>query len=111
MCKRGGIRAVGIELDMRSGRNDQLLVQHTPRDSPGLRDAFVRQCLCIVKQRWACGKFERPKISGSGVSIYIYMRIGITNEHVTHLVMSRSLHVLAIYGFVVVVVVVVVVVG
>ena len=31
------------------------------------------------------------------------MRIRITNGHVTHLVMSRSLHVLAIYGFVVVV--------
>ena len=51
--------------------------------------------------RAACG------ISGSGVSTY--MRIRITNGHVTHLVMSRSLHVLAIYGFVVVVVMVVVV--
>ena len=39
------------------------------------------------------------------------MRIRITNEHVTHLVLSRSMHVLAIYGFVVVVVEVVVVVG
>ena len=37
------------------------------------------------------------------------MRIRITHELVTHLVLSRSLHVLAIYGFVVVVGVVVVV--
>jgi hypothetical protein len=36
------------------------------------------------------------------------MRIRITNEHITHLVLSRSMHVLAIYGFVVVVEVVVV---
>ena len=47
--------------------------------------------------------------SVEAASVYIYMRIRITNEHVTHLVMSRSLHVRAIYGFVVVVVVVVVV--
>ena len=37
------------------------------------------------------------------------MRIRITHELVTHLVLSRSLHVLSIYGFVVVVGVVVVV--
>ena len=37
------------------------------------------------------------------------MRIRITNEHITHLVLSRSMHVLAAYGFAVVVEVVVVV--
>ena len=71
------------------------------------------RCLCQAMSLYrkcggrACSKFERPEISGSGVSIYT--RIRITNEHVTHLVLSRSLHVLAIYGFVVVVGVLVVV--
>ena len=37
------------------------------------------------------------------------MRIRITHELVTHLVLSRSMHVLAVYGFAVVVGVVVVV--
>ena len=53
-------------------------------------------------------QIRRPKISRAA-SVYIYMRIRITHELVTHLVLSRSLHVLAIYCFVVVVGVVVVV--
>ena len=53
-------------------------------------------------------QIRRPKIMGAA-SVYIYMRIRITHELVTHLVLSRSMHVLAVYGFAVVVGVVVVV--
>ena len=48
-------------------------------------------------------------MGAASVYIYIYMRIRITHELVTHLVLSRSMHVLAVYGFAVVVRVVVVV--
>ena len=57
--RRKGVRKYSGIWMKRSGRNDQLLVQHTPRDSPGLRDACVRQCLCIVNAEGrACGKFD-----------------------------------------------------
>jgi hypothetical protein len=69
--RRKGVRKYSGIWMKRSGRNDQLLVQHTPRDSPGLRGACVRQCLCIVKRKWACGKFERPKIIVGAASVYI----------------------------------------
>jgi len=63
VCKRGEIRAVGVELDMRSGRNDHSYLYSTSRETYQGFDEWAANCFLAALVRASCWTF---KATGDG---------------------------------------------
>ena len=72
MCKRGEIRAVGVELDMRLGRNDHSYLYSTNRETyQGFE--WAANCFLAALLRASCWTF---KATGDGGRVKMVAGVG-----------------------------------